>query len=97
MLLSKSCIYAIRSALYITLEKDRKFIPVREISEQLHISFHFLTKILQILSKNHIVASYKGPSGGIALLKSADTISLLDIILVIDGPAVFEECILGDR
>ncbi|MGD9489743.1 MAG: Rrf2 family transcriptional regulator [Calditrichaceae bacterium] len=95
MLLSKSCIYAIRSALYITLEKDRKYIPVREIAERLQISFHFLTKILQILSKNHIVASYKGPTGGIMLLKSADEITLLDIILAIDGPGIFEECVLG--
>lgn len=95
MFLSKSCMYGIRALLYLTLERERKFVSIKEISERLNISFHFLTKILQELSRENILLSFKGPKGGVALAKHPLEITLLDIINIIDGPAIFEECILG--
>ena len=95
MLLSKTCDYAIRAALYIAVNEDRQFVPIREISEQLNISFHFLTKILQILTQKDIMASFKGPKGGIALARPAGKISVKEIVLAVDGPQIFENCLLG--
>ncbi len=95
MILSKSCIYGIRAATYIATQKSRKFIPIKEVSNQLDISFHFLTKILQELTKSEIMVSYRGPSGGIGLAKPPETISLYDIVKVLECSEVFETCILG--
>jgi Rrf2 family protein len=95
MFFSKSCVYGIRSVLYLTLENQRHYISIKEISERLNISFHFLTKILQTLTQQGLVESFKGPKGGVMLLKSPDHISLLDIILILDGPDLFKQCILG--
>jgi len=75
--------------------EKRKFIPIREIAEELNLSFHFLTKILQVLTEAKIMDSFKGPSGGIGLARKPADIRLIDIIIAIDGDQMFGECILG--
>ena len=96
MLLSKSCEYGLRASLHLaTLEREEEFVSISEISEALDISFHFLTKTFQKLTEAGIMHSHRGPKGGIALARPADDVTLLDIVLAIDGPDLFEECILG--
>jgi Rrf2 family iron-sulfur cluster assembly transcriptional regulator len=95
MILSKSCDYGIRSLLYVASQNNRHFIPIREISEKLNISFYFLTKILLVLSQKNITLSFRGPNGGIALSKPAEEIPLIDIISALDGPDLFQKCVLG--
>lgn len=95
MLLSKACIYGIRAAIYLAVQKDRRFVPIKEISESMGISFHFLTKILQGLSLAGIIESEKGPKGGVSLKEPKNRITVLKIIDAIDGNEVFENCILN--
>lgn len=95
MLLSKSCIYGIRATLLISMDGGDDYISIREVSEKLNISFHFLTKTLQQLTAVGFLESYKGPKGGIRLLKPAEEISLLDIVLAIDGDVLLTQCVLG--
>jgi Rrf2 family iron-sulfur cluster assembly transcriptional regulator len=96
MFISKTCSYAIRAAIYLAeFEGGKKYVPVKEISENLGISFHFLTKILQMLTARNLMVSFRGPNGGIALSKPASDISLQEIIEAIDGTALFEACLLS--
>lgn len=95
MLLSKACIYGIRATLYVGMQEAGKYVPISTIAKELDISFHFLTKILQILTQNQIMVSYRGPNGGISLARAGSDIHLIEIIEAIDGRKVFEECILG--
>jgi Rrf2 family transcriptional regulator, iron-sulfur cluster assembly transcription factor len=94
-LISKSCEYGLRAALYVASQKNTEYVSIREISEKLDISFHFLTKILQKLTQGGIMHSYRGPSGGVSLAKPAKTISLLDIVRSIEEKDIFTSCILG--
>lgn len=94
MLLSKSCVYGLRAALYLSAKKD-EFISIRDISEELNISFHFLTKILQQLTADGLMESYKGPNGGVRLSAKGRKATLLDIVISIDGPDLFTQCALG--
>lgn len=94
MLFSKACNYAIRAALYISSRREQGIVPIREISDELDISFHFLTKILQQLTRHNILSSLKGPRGGVALNMAAKDISLKSIVLAIDGDEFFKGCIL---
>jgi Rrf2 family protein len=95
MILSNTCDYGLRAVCYIASEENRRHVSIREISEKLNISFHFLTKILQILTQHQLLNSFRGPNGGVALARSPDTITLMEIIQAIDGPDLFEKCILG--
>ncbi len=73
----------------------RGYVPIKELARELQISFHFLTKVLQILTQANILKSYRGPNGGIALARSGRDIRLKDIVQAIDGNKLFENCVLG--
>lgn len=95
-MLSNTCKYAIRACIYLALNaNDEKKIGIKKISEDLDIPSPFLGKIMQVLAKNKILASTKGPNGGFSLGKPAGKIKLMDIVLIIDGIDVFESCVIG--
>lgn len=98
MLLSKSCMYAIRAALLVSAQTKKgevAYSPIKQISDDLDVSFYFLTKILQVLTHADIMESYKGPNGGVRLARPAKAVCLMDIVRAVDGPDVFNGCILG--
>lgn len=68
---------------------------IRQISEHLNLSFHFLTKILQNLAAHNIVNSYRGPNGGVSLARPASEIKILELINATDGKDSFRGCILS--
>ncbi|MDX1590540.1 MAG: Rrf2 family transcriptional regulator, partial [Balneolaceae bacterium] len=72
-----------------------EFTPIKKMSDKLEISFHFLTKILQQLTANGLLESFKGPNGGVKLTKPGNKIALIDVVLAIDGPDLLTECALG--
>ena len=94
-LLSKSTEYALRAVLYVASRKDAKYVSIREISDELGVSFHFLTKILQRLTRKGLVVSYRGPGGGVALARPAGRITLMDIVEAVEESDLFTSCILG--
>lgn len=95
MLLSKACIYGLRSSLFLATYESGIYVSIKEISKGLDLSFHFLTKILQQLTGAGILESQKGPNGGIRLSKNGGEINLFDIVVAIDGTDLFTECSLG--
>lgn len=95
MVFSQACMYGIRASLYIAAKQNDHYLPINEISRDLGISFHFLTKILQKLTQRHLLKSYRGPNGGVTFAKSPDQIRLYEIVEAIDGDDLFTECILG--
>lgn len=80
---------------FLASGEPESFVPIRQISERLNISFHFLSKILHRLTAEGLVETYRGPNGGARLSRSARAISVHDIVVAIDGPGLFKECVLG--
>ncbi|WP_312408523.1 Rrf2 family transcriptional regulator [Rhizobium sp.] len=56
------------------------------------VSTSYLLKHLQALSGAGIVATVPGPKGGYRLATTPDRISLLDIVLAVEGPAPAFRC-----
>ena len=97
-LLSNTCQYAIRASIYLALNGgDKGKIGIKRMAEELDIPAPFLSKILQNLVKDKILSSTKGPHGGFGLAKDSYDISMLEIIQVIDGNGIFEDCLIGLR
>lgn len=94
-MLSKSCIYGIQATIYVAANASQEFVPISQIASELKISFHFLTKVLQQLTQEGLMNSYRGPKGGVALAKPSTEITLYDLIGAIDGTSIFTECMLG--
>ena len=95
MILSKSCIYGIQAAIYVAAQGGGRFVAISTVAEQLNISFHFLTKVLQQFTQAGIMTSYRGPRGGVMLANSTESVTLYDMICAIDGSEMFTECMLG--
>ncbi len=94
-LLSKSCVYGIRAAILMAIKGEKEFISIKDIAEELNLSAHFLTKILQLLTQEGLLISHRGPKGGVKFSRPAKNIKLIEIVAAIDGMELFEECALG--
>jgi Rrf2 family transcriptional regulator, iron-sulfur cluster assembly transcription factor len=79
LMLSSSCEYGIRATLYLASLNRDDFVSIGHISEQLDISFHFLTKTFQKLTQAGLMESQRGPSGGVRLKRPASEITLKDV------------------
>lgn len=95
-MLSNSCRYGIRAVIYLAgKDPTNGNIGIKQISGDLGLPSPFLAKILQQLAKNRILSSTKGPNGGFMLLKKAESVTLLDIVKIIDGEGIFKNCIIN--
>jgi Rrf2 family protein len=96
-MLSNSCRYGIRAVIYLAKHyPDKSNVGIKEISADLKLPMPFLAKILQQLAKHKILNSTKGPNGGFSLLKKPESITLLEIVKIIDGEGLFKNCIIHD-
>lgn len=97
MMFSKACEYGIRAAVYITLQSlEGRRVSVTEIAEEIDSPVAFTAKILQQLTKNNIVHSVKGPTGGFEIdRKDMDDVKLNMIVKAIDGDKIYVGCGLG--
>lgn len=95
MSLSHSCIYGLRATVMLAGKQGDGFTTIRELSDELDIPFHFLTKVLQRLTHSQILESYKGPNGGVKINRNAADITIQDIIKSLDENFTVPECALG--
>jgi Rrf2 family iron-sulfur cluster assembly transcriptional regulator len=97
-MLSNTSRYAIRAAVYLALNTDKTSkVGIKVISNDLGIPSPFLAKILQILAKQKLFSSTKGPNGGFGLLKDPFKITVYDIVTLFDGYDLFEKCLISLR
>ena len=93
---SRSCQYALQAVLYICLHEGvGQAVKIKEISESQNIPIHFLGKILQILVKHKVLSSLKGPRGGFVMAENQENLTMLEIVRIIDGLDIFEQCGIG--
>lgn len=95
---SKACEYGIKATLYIAEQalNSEKKTGVKDIAKAIDSPEAFTAKIMQILSKNKIVNSSKGPSGGFYIpKKNLEKIKLSAIVKAIDGDQIYVGCGLG--
>jgi Rrf2 family protein len=84
---------AVRIILFLSLRGVGEKTGAKMISENENIPIRFTLKILRKLKIAGFVCSFRGQSGGYALLKEPTDVSLKDVIEVIDGPIVMNKCL----
>lgn len=67
------------------------------ISEKTLVTQRFTLKILHKLVVGGLILSYKGAKGGYKLAKSASSITLKDVIELIDGPIAIARCLESEE
>ncbi len=97
MRLSNAGEYAVRAMLHMASSENNDTCKIFEISKTWNIPESFLRKILVTLSKAGLVLSSRGASGGYTLAKSANSITLLDVVEAIDGKIFLNKCMIGSE
>lgn len=83
---------AIHSVTLLARTSGESVLAASALAEFHGISPSYLLKHLQALSKAGILATVPGPSGGYRLAKTPEKITLLDIVLAVEGPQPAFRC-----
>jgi Rrf2 family protein len=67
------------------------------ISERQGIPVPFLAQVLRALVNSGLVISSRGPDGGYVLSRSAESITLLDVVTSLQGPVMPKGCLSGEN
>ena len=96
MFFSKPTEYAIRAMVYLSIHaSEESKMGLKQMAHDLGFPEHYLGKVLQDLSKKHLIRSAKGPHGGFYMEDKDLDISLLAIIDALEGLQFFNTCGLG--
>ena len=93
MRLSKRSEYGIRALINIASREEHEKARIKEISDEEKISAKFLEQILLTLKNAGLLQSKPGRGGGYYLGKPAKSISLGQIIRILDGPLAPIRCV----
>ena len=74
------------------IARKEELINAQHISKITGFSKNHISKILQILVKQSLIASTRGPKGGFKTLRDVNKISLLDIYELFDGRISVDYC-----
>ncbi|MFH7597908.1 Rrf2 family transcriptional regulator [Streptomyces racemochromogenes] len=88
MRISARADYAVRAALQLAASQDDGPLKAEAIAEAQDIPHKFLEGILGDMRRGGLVLSRRGGNGGYRLARPAGSISIADIIRVVDGPLV---------
>jgi Rrf2 family protein len=71
-------------------------VGMKDVAKAIDSPEAYTSKILQQLSRNNIIQSEKGPTGGFSVEKEKiDQLNLSMIVSAIDGDSIYEGCGLG--
>lgn len=88
MRISARADYAVRAALQLAVPRDDGPLKAEAIADAQDIPHKFLESILNDMRRGGLVLSRRGGNGGYLLAKPAESISIADVIRVVEGPLV---------
>ncbi len=96
MIYSKTCEYALRALCYLTSKETGSLTMIPEVSRKTGVPASYIAKIFQTLVRGDILESRRGPSGGFALKRPPQAISIFEIMLIIDDASpLVTQCAMG--
>lgn len=84
--------YAVTAMLDLSLNYGAGAITLADISERQGISLSYLEQLFARLRKQGLVSSSRGPGGGYRLSRSAENITVLDVISAVDEKVDSTQC-----
>ncbi|MFH2056718.1 MAG: Rrf2 family transcriptional regulator [bacterium] len=84
-MITNKTIYGATALVYIAVHNTGKYIGLSEIAEKHQIPLRFLEQVFARLKGGRLVTASRGAGGGYALARTAEKISLADIICACEG------------
>jgi len=95
MILSRTSQYAIQALIFVATQPRGVPVLIRTIAEHLDVPLPYLAKIMQNLSRGKLIDSFRGRQGGVCLCEGGENTDLMQILTLIEGPGLTENCVLG--
>ena len=95
MRIGRESTYAIEGLLALAAKPRGTVMLLRDIAGSRGVPRSFLAKIFQKLVRSGITVSSRGAVRGYALARRKKEINVKEILIAIEGPEVFNHCILG--
>lgn len=96
MQLTRAADYAVRVMVHLATLAPGERATRDELAASGEVPEHFLSKILQTLTRGSLISSHRGASGGFALARAPKAITLLDVVEVMEGPLQLNACTGAD-
>jgi Rrf2 family protein len=93
MQITRQADYAVRAVLYLAQLEPGQRAATAQVSREQRIPQTFLAKIVAQLASAGVLRTTRGAHGGIWLARAAETLSLLEVVEVIDGPLALNACV----
>jgi len=93
MQITRQADYAVRAVLFLSKIGPDERASTSQIAQDQRIPPSFLAKIVSQLSVAGLLQTSRGARGGVSLARSAEEISILDVVEAIDGPILLNECV----
>ncbi len=96
-ILRRNTDYALRAIAHLANHWKEGPVSTRDLANDEDITYQLACKIMQKLGKAKLVASCMGPKGGFTLNGDPSEISLLDVIIAMQGPVRLNRCLISDE
>lgn len=93
-MISQTAEYALRAIVYLSMNPGKAFTS-QQISLNTKVPAPYLSKVLQSLVRGRLVQSQRGLGGGFVLAKTAEDISILEVLNAVDPIQRIRTCPLG--
>lgn len=92
MQLSETVEWGLHACLALAMMPEGTRIPARVLAEYHGIKPGYFSKAMQKLAAAKLLQSFEGRSGGLALAKPAEEISVLEIVMALEDHQAFFRC-----
>ncbi len=87
--------YALRILTELASHGEGEVVPSRTIAENQQIPFTYLQKIVNLLASRGLLQTYRGKDGGIALVAKPESLTVYDVIRVVEGDIPMNICVIS--
>ena len=88
--------YGIRAMIELTQRYGEGYVRSSEIAAARHIPRNYLYQLLITLRKAGLIRSQRGPQGGHMLARTPGRISLVEVVIALEGPLDPVSCVQED-
>lgn len=95
---SKTTEYALRATIYIAKHgsEDNK-LGIDEIAKAIDSPKPFTAKILQLLTKDKVLHSTRGPNGGFYITAKSKKLPVSSVLKALNDESILKKCVIGLR
>lgn len=97
MQLTRAADYGVRVMVHLATLRTNERALLPALADATDAPESFLSKVLQALSRAELISSWRGKTGGFAILPRGRQASMLEVIEAIEGPICLNVCLVSGR